>query len=105
MISPCRFDLISLDERHVLTIARGPVADVLESYRQFAWLDGRSPMDTADSALRSLRCVHSCADAIERLCGCLRCCARGGVDGMGEVEGMDDQYLPQLECKDIKSLL
>ena len=33
------FDFFSLDERHVMTVARGPLTEAIPSYRDTAWKD------------------------------------------------------------------
>jgi hypothetical protein len=36
-IIPFRFDFFSLDKKHVMAVARGPLNDAIDSYKAAAW--------------------------------------------------------------------
>lgn len=43
------FDFCSLDSNHVMSIARGPLQDVIPSYSQCAWADDKKPRNKGNS--------------------------------------------------------
>lgn len=65
-----RFDFKSLDDRHVMTLALGPLSEALESYRLFAWAGiPDMPTETKSSVYRTLTSSKNC----QCICKCCIC--------------------------------
>ena len=40
---PSRFDFFSLDKKHLMAVAKGPLNDAIDSYKAAAWQQSPSP--------------------------------------------------------------